>query len=110
MKNSTITTYYFIRIVVAAEVIIEVGRLVDVETGVDLNPELLPVRVVELSVAVVDLDRLTLPSPPQFVFAVCITDGRLQMNEFLLHIIKYIQVLEKSLSISRIGCIRVSQL
>ena len=74
-------THYFIRIVVPAEVVVEVGRLVDVETGVDLDPELLPIRIVELSVAVVDLDRLTLPTPPQRVFAVCITDGRLEMRE-----------------------------
>ena len=80
--NPSVGTHNLIRVVVAAgEVIVEVVGLVDVEAGVDLDPETLPIRIVELSVAVVDLDRLTLPTPPQCILAVCITDGRLEWNK-----------------------------
>ena len=80
--NPSVGTHNLIRVVVAAgEVIVEVVGLVDVEAGVDLDPEILPIRIVELSVAVVDLDRLTLPTPPQCILAVCITDGRLEWNK-----------------------------
>ena len=82
-------TYDFVGVVVSAagaEVVVEVSGLVDVEAGVDLHPELLAVGVVQLPVAVVDLDRLTLPTPPQRVFAACITDGRLQYRNKLYHL------------------------
>ncbi len=55
-------TYDLIRDVVVGELAVEVGGLVDVQPGVDLDLEVFPVWVVELALGVVDLDRLPLLS------------------------------------------------
>ncbi len=72
--------YNFLWQIVVERRVVEVAGLVDVQARVDLDLEVLSVRVVEHAVGLVQLDRLPPSSLFDRVLSICITDGRLNRN------------------------------
>ena len=66
--------------VVVEQLGVEVGGLVNVEATVDLDLEVVPVRVVEQPLGLVQLDRLALAAAEEDVRALSITDWGLEIN------------------------------
>ena len=59
-QSFRVGTHYFISNIIVKELFVEVGGLVHVEAGVDLDPEVVPVSVVEKAFSLVQFDGLTL--------------------------------------------------